>query len=173
MNRWAESPSKTLVCLAASFAAGVAVHAWQERPWATFLTWALLTLVTGCWTLAAWSRPHWRLVLLCGLSLLLGLWRYDAAVIGLNAPVSIPEGKLELTGQVIREPRRLLDGEVLVVGEVRTMDGVVIPDLLRLRLRGLSEHRLGDRLSWSCRPRPAAPYNGRRWRVPIPGSAYR
>ncbi|MFH2063488.1 MAG: ComEC/Rec2 family competence protein [bacterium] len=87
-----------------------------------------------------------------------GFWRYDLAWRGsafAQPAVELPE-RGEFVGTVVAEPRERVDG--LAVLEVEAvLVGADQPERARLYLKTPLHYRRGDRLSWSCRPRPVVP----------------
>lgn len=153
-GRVAASPSQSFLAVLVAFVLGIAVHAAFERPWgiAAFAAFGSVAL-----PVAAVTRRSPRLAALLVVLVCAGIVRYDIALASLPEPVALDGGERTFTGILSSEPRRGIDGTVLLMDRVFvSSDGRESPVGARMEVRTKLpvDAVPGDRFRWSCRPTP-------------------
>jgi len=153
LSRLALSRSRTFLVLLVAFLAGVAAHAFYERPVAGAAVVAALAVGSVVFSLAA--RVDMRVVLVCAAlaSCSLGFWRYDAA--WRDSAYALPELAVageRFEGTVVSDVRVRVRNSVLTVDEEHGRT--------RLYVRSPLSYIYGDRIAWQCRPRTVSVAEG-------------
>ncbi|MEY4744708.1 MAG: hypothetical protein RL272_653 [Candidatus Parcubacteria bacterium] len=165
-RRIAESPSKSLLVMTLAFVAGVAVHAFDERPSVPVA--AAASVGAALLVAAAFLRhlPALRLTSIAVALMAFGLARYEAALPAEGGGVEPPRAVAGYSGTVAEEPAESLRGTALIMERVSFFDGArMVPLSARMELRYRVPLRaaIGDEIAWRCRvhPRDASVREGR------------
>jgi len=156
LERLIRSPSKCFLVLLAAFAGGAALHAFDERVWLPAGWFAALAAPPAAAAVFAGGRRTLRLAGAGLVLLILGIWRYDAALAGLDRPGPLSGENTRFTGTVAEEPRQGIKGTILIMDRV-FISGSRVPLSGRMRLslyRPDAGAGYGDELAWICGPRP-------------------
>lgn len=156
-DRLAASPSKSLLAMSLAFVAGVAAHAFDERPWVPVAWAAVAAVVMSAAAAAVRRRSGARLACVMLALASLAVWRYEAVLPEPEVPAVLPRGPVAFTGAVAEEPRDSLQGTVLVMDRVSFSDGGRMLPLrsgMEIRFRLPVSAAIGDALAWRCRGRP-------------------
>lgn len=156
-QRWARSPSKTVLAISLAWLAGVVAAASNEsvRPAGGWLALAVAFFLGLA--LLAWRRPFARLLALGGLACLLATWRYQSVLTALPEPPAWPNAATtSFRGKIDLPPRQLTDGTVLRLDSLdwRLSDGEAwqtAQGRFRLRFAPPTAMPLGATVAWTCR----------------------
>lgn len=149
------SPSRTFTAWCGAFVAGIALHAFSERPWLASSLWLTAAVLAAAFCYLGWHRPAPRFIFGVVLVLIVGLWRYDAVLAPPPAAESLPQRTASFTGTVAAEPSTGINRTDLILTDIRLEDSGSIRRVggsFHLSSPVSSSLRYGDRLAWRCRP---------------------